>query len=155
MVAVALHVGVLLRHLGENFVPEAHGVRPGVGLGGGGDALLAAPLARQLEGEAHHPLGAHAGDDAGLCGQLVGRAHVQAPAHIGVLALGVLAHDHEVDLFLVPQRRNHAGQQAHRAQVDVLPQALAHLLHQPAGADGVGQTPGVAVRAEEDGVEAA
>ena len=50
------------------------------------------------------------------------RALIHAPADVGVFALVILAHNIHVDIagLIAVHRRGDAGQQAHRAQVDVL-----------------------------------
>ena len=105
----------------EAFVPERHRVDDAVGLGGGGD-VPARTRARQLEGVAHDPVRAAAGEDALLHHRLVFGSGEHAPADLRVLAFVVLPHHPEVDVLgaAPAQRRFNAPQQPHRAQVDVL-----------------------------------
>ena len=66
-------------------------------------------------------------EDPGLFGKLVRCSTVEAATDPAVLALRVLPDAHHVDVRRrsSPQRRIDARQQAHRPQVDVLPQLLA------------------------------
>ena len=93
-------------------------------------------------------------EDAGLLGQLVRRAAVQPSADAAVLALGVLAHADHVDVggAAAGERRRDAGQQPHRPQVHVLPEALPQRQDQLARRDVVGHAR-IADRAEIDRVE--
>ncbi len=68
-------------------------------------SMLARALARQLEGEAVDALDADAREHRGLGGDLLRQPLVHAPAGARVLALGVLADDHPVDVL----RRSRAG----------------------------------------------
>ena len=79
-----------------------------------------------------------------------------APADLGIFALVVLAHDAEVDVAggAAGQRAGDAGQQPHRAQVDVLLEGAADRDQQAPERDVVGHA-GEADRAEEDRVVAA
>ena len=82
---------------------------------------------RQLEGIFQHAVGADAGEHALLGDELPVGALEHAAADRGVFALGVLAHDVEVDVGFgaVGQRRAHAGHQLAGAQVHVLVEAAA------------------------------
>ena len=79
-----------------------------------------------------------------------------APAHAGVLALGVLAHDHPVQVLGLAalERRVDAGQDARGPHVGVLVEALADLQAQAPQRDVVGDVR-VTGRAKQDGVFAA
>ena len=79
----------------------------------------------------------------------VGVPAVDAPAGAGVLALGVLAHDHDVDVLgLTPRERAlHARQQPRRAEVHVLVEHLAQGQDEPPHVTCV-RAPRVAHRAE-------
>lgn len=114
---------------------------------------MLAALLRQLEGELEDAVGADAGEDAFLDDHFALGAREQAAAAIGVLALGVLAHDEEIDLagLAVLQRRRHAGHQAHRAQIDVLVEFAAELEQGSPQGLMVGHRGGPADRAEENG----
>ena len=102
--------GKVLRHFVEDLVPQHHAVALRVRLGDQRQ-VLARPLARQLEGEAVHALDAAAREGRDLHRDFVRQAGVHAAAGAGILALGVLAHDHPVDLVRVAHRRGDAGQQ--------------------------------------------
>ena len=133
------HVLVVVGDEGGDLVPEHHAVPLGVGLGDHGQVLARAG-AGDVEGDAHDPLHAAAGEDGDLGGDLLGQAAVRAPALTGILALRVLAHDHPVQVARVhvAQGRGHAGQHPRRADVGVLVQALADLQPQPPERDMVG-----------------
>ena len=67
-----------------------------------------------------------AGEEPGLLRDLVRRPGVHAATESGIFALGVLAHADHVDIggAAVGERRADAWQQPHRAQIDVLAEAL-------------------------------
>ena len=90
--------GKLRGHVAKRAVPQHHAEALRVGLGDRGDALLLVALDRQLEREAHDPLDAAAGEDRRLDGDLFGLMLVDEAADLRVLALGVLAHDDQVDV---------------------------------------------------------
>ena len=112
--------------------------------------------ARQLEGVAHHPVDALSGEDALLHHRLLLGAGVDAPAHLGILALVVLAHDDEVDVRrgAARERRGHAPEQLDRAQVDVLAEGPAQR-DQEAPERHVVRHAGEAHSAQQDRVEGA
>ncbi|KCB33435.1 hypothetical protein L541_1548 [Bordetella hinzii CA90 BAL1384] len=120
VVLVPAHVRILRGDIGHALIPPGHGDRNAIGLGRRGQVLAA--LARQLEGELEHPVGAHPREDAFLYHHLALGAREQAAAAVGILAFGVFADDVEIDLagLAVGQWRGHARHQAHRTQVDVL-----------------------------------
>ena len=136
---------------GEALVPVRHRVDDAVRFGRRGDVLLAGP--RQLEGIAHDPVAAAAGEHRLLHRHLVFGALVEPAADRGIFALVVLAHDVEIDVAgrAVLQRRVDTGQQPHRPQVDVLLEAAADRDQQPPQRDVVGHA-GIADRAEKDRV---
>ena len=138
----------------EALVPVGHGVDDAVRLCGRGDT--AAPGARQLEGIAHHPVDALAGEDAFLHHRLLLGAGIDAPAHLRILALVVLADDDEVDVGRgsACERRGHALEQLDRAQVDVLAEGPAQRDQQAPERDVVGHA-GEAHRTQQDRVERA
>jgi len=84
---------------------------------------------RQFEPVAQDALDAHAREHSGLDGHLVLGVHVDAAADARVLALRVLADADDVNILraLVPQGAWHAGQKAHRPQVDVFVERLPRL----------------------------
>ena len=103
----------------------------------------------ELEREAHAPLDTHARVDRTLRRDLVRRALAQESALARVRALGVLAHDEEVDAVVVA-----TGPGLERPQVHVEVEREAHLQQQPA-LEHAGRHLGRADRAEQDRVEAA
>ncbi len=88
-------------------------------------ALIA--LHGQFEGEAHDAFDAAASEDGGLDGDFIGLHLVDEAAHLGVLALGVLAHDDEIDVAApgLGERRLHARVEIGRAHVGVLIEGAA------------------------------
>ncbi len=84
---------------------------------------------------------------------LLRRALLQEPAGAGIQALGVFAHDDEVDVLrpFVLQRRLDAGVELHRAQVDVEVELEAQAQEHAREILRVGH-PRVADRAEQDRV---
>ncbi len=120
MVLVGLDGWIFLLHLGEALVPERHRMDDAVGLGGRGDVLLLG-LARELEGELQHAIDALAREHRLLHRHLVLGALEHAATELAVLALGVLAHHPEVDVarLAVGERRRHALEQAHGAEVHI------------------------------------
>ncbi len=152
---VPLHVGEFLRHLHGDLVPHHHGVALRVGLGDHGQQLALARL-RQPEGEAHDPLDAGARHHRHVGGGLDRMPLVHAAAHARVFPFRVLAHDHPVQVLRAAalERRIDAGQDARRAHVRVLVEALADLQAQAPQRDVIGNLR-IAGRAEQDGVLAA
>ncbi len=153
VVLVSRNVRIVGGHGAEAFVPEGHGVDDAVRLGRRGEVLLR-PSAGEVERVAHDAVHPVAGEDGLLDRDLPLRALEEPAADLRVLTLGVLPHDHEVDVLrrAAGQRRSNARQQAHRPQIHVLVEASA---------DGYQQAPerhvvrhlGVAHGAEKDGVE--
>ena len=153
VVLAGSHAGIGGGHLVEALVPERHGDRDAVGLGGRGD-VPGGPAFGELEGEPHDAIRAVSREDALLQDRLALGALEDAAAQARVLALGVLPDHVEVDVADLParQRRGHAGHEPHRSQVHVLvelaPQRDQHaperdvIRHRLRPADG----------AEEDGV---
>ena len=118
--------------------------------------FLLVSLAGVVEGPADAALAALAGVDGRLHGDFVGRALLEEPAHAAVHVFGVLADDDEVDVVgpLAGQRRLHAGEQLHRAEVDVLVEAEPQFQEQALLHDSRRHV-GMADGAEQDGAEAA
>ena len=83
-----------------------------------------------------------------------GRPRCDASAVAGILAFGILAHDHPVEIARtdIAQRRRDARQDLGRPHIGVLVEALADRQPQPPERDVVGHV-GRADRAEIDGVE--
>ena len=126
MLLVDRHLGVALTHGVGSAVPPRHADRDAVRLGRHGQ-VPARPAPGQFEGVLQHPVGTEARVDRLLDHDLAIGAGVHDAAQIGVFALGVLAHDEEIDLagparppLRIDQRAGHAFEQPHRAQVDVL-----------------------------------
>ncbi len=114
------------RDLRRDLVPHHHGVALRVRLGDDGQELPR-PRPGQAEGEAHDPFdaGAREHGDVGRCFER--RALVHPAPDAGIFALGILAHDHPVELAAihVAQRRGDPRQHAGRAHVGVLIEGLA------------------------------
>ncbi|KAI9903736.1 hypothetical protein N3K66_000265 [Trichothecium roseum] len=119
-------VGEVFGDLGGYLIPQDHAVALGVALGDDGEEA-AGPGPGGLEGEAHQPLDAVAGEDGDLGGRLPGLAAVGTPALARVLALAVLAHDDPVQVAggAVPERGLRAGEDAGGTHVGVLLEGLA------------------------------
>ncbi len=111
-------------------------------------------FAGKLEGVAHDPVAAAAGEDRLLHRHLVIGALIEPAADRRIFALVVLAHDIEIDVArgAVAQWRLNAGEQPHRAQIDVLLEVAAQRDQQAPQRDVIGHV-GIADRAEKDGVE--
>ena len=152
---VGRHVRELARDLGEGLVPEHHAVALGVRLGDQGEPLLRA-RARELEGKAYDPGAAGAGEHGKLGPDLLGQAAMHPPAGAGVLAFGVLAHHDPIQVARLDgaERARHPGQEARRADVGVLIEALTDREAQAPERDVVGDVRR-ADRAEIDGIETA
>ena len=146
------HVRVVPGDRGEAFVPVGHGDGDAVGLGGAGE-VLAGPGAGELEGVADDAVGAGAGEDALLGGELTVGALEHAAADGGVLAFRVLADDEEVDLGrgAAGEGGGNAGHELAGADVDVLVEGAADGDEQAPQGHVVGDG-GPADGAEEDGV---
>ena len=108
----------------------------------------------ELEGEPEHAVDADAAHHRLLDDDLALGAGEHAAADRGILALGVLAHDEEVDVarLAAGERAGHARHQPHRAQVDVLVELAAELDQRAPQRDVVGNLLRPADRAEEDRV---
>ena len=89
--------------------------------------MPAAVVARVLERVADDPLDPVAGEHGCLDGELGRVAAVDVFARARVLALRVLAHEHDVDVLGrdASERAVHAGQQPRGPQVHVLVEDLA------------------------------
>src|SRR5438445_7989820 len=111
---------VVLPYDGKSIVTEGHGVYDADRLGRRAEVSLALP--GQLERVAHRAIDALPGEDGLLDGGLALAPPEEAAAHFRIFALGVLAHDDEVDLprRAAGQRSRHAGQEPDGPQVDVL-----------------------------------
>ena len=151
---IDLHVGIALGHRPHAFVPVGHRDRDPVGLGGRGEVVLGAHRG-EIEGVAQDPIDADAGHHRLLDDDLALGAGEHAPAELGVLALGVLPHDEEVDVAGVGQPGRDARHQPYRTQVDVLIERAADLEDRAPQRDVVGHHLRPAHGAEEDRVVAA
>jgi len=109
-------------------------------------------LARELEGEAMHALDAAAREGGDLHRHFVLQPGVHAAAGARVFALGVLAHDHPIDVAPAIERRLDARQHPRRPHIGVLIEALADRQAQAPERQVVGHV-GRADRAKEDGIE--
>src|SRR5438105_736056 len=109
---------------------------------------------RVLKGITHDPLGTLAGKDNGLDSDLVGGSLSEPAADTRVLAFGILAHTHHVDLgrTLAGEWAADAGQEAHWPQVHILVEALADWQQQAPQRDVVRYSR-IADRTEQDGIE--
>ena len=117
---------------------------------------LRGTLPCQLEGEAQHAVDAHAGHHRLLDDDLAVGALEHPAADARVLALGVLAHDAEVDVArgASGERAAYARHQPGRAEVHVLVERAPKLQQAPPQRHVVGHDLRPADRAEEDRVEA-
>ena len=97
VVLVRLHAGIVLRHRREALVPVRHGEDDAVRLGRRGQVLLGR-ASRELEGKAHDAVDALARERRLLHREFVVGALVEPAADLRVFALGVLPHDHDVDI---------------------------------------------------------
>ena len=118
--------------------------------------LLAAAL-REVEGVSQDAVDADAAHHRLLHHDLALGAGIHPAADRGILALGVLAHDEEIDVagLAAGQRRGHARHQAHRAQIDVLVEFAPELQQRPPQRNVVRHGVRPADGAEEDRVVAA
>ena len=116
--------------------------------------FLLASCWRSSKANLQDPVDALAGEDRLLHGHLVVGALEHAAADRGVLALGVLAHDPEIDVarLAIGQRAGHALEQPHRAQVHVLVEVAADRDQQSPQRNVVGHAR-PADGAEEDALE--
>ncbi len=147
-------VGKFARDLGRDLVPHHHAVALRVRLGHHGQELARA-RSGEREGEAHDPRNPRTGEHGDVGRHLLGQAAMGAPAHAGIFAFGVLAHDHPVELRAldVAQRAHDARKNAGGAHIGVLVERLADGEPQSPQRDVVGHV-GHAGRAEQDGVMA-
>src|SRR5438045_3133964 len=114
--------------------------------------MLARALACELEGEAVHALDAAAREGGHLDGDFSRQPVMYAAAGARVFTLGVLAHDHPVDVAPAIERRLDAGQHSRRPHVRVLVEPLADRQAQAPERQVIGHVRR-AHRAEEDGIE--
>ena len=112
VVVVPGDVGEFGGHLGDGAVPQIAGEGEDVGLVHQGQVVVG-PAVRQLEGEPHTALDAHAGVDRPLGGHLGRRPLAQEPALAGVGPLGVLPDDDEVGPFGDRSRDAGEGTEVH------------------------------------------
>nr|GEU28650.1 HTH-type transcriptional regulator PtxR, putative [Tanacetum cinerariifolium] len=149
---VPCHVREFARDFQRNFIPHHHRVALGVALGDHGEQLARARL-RQPEGVAQDALHAHARHHRDVGGRFDRVALVHAAAHARIFAFRVFAHDHPVQVFRLAalQGAVDAGQDAGRAHVGILVEALADFQAQAPQGDMVRDVR-VAGGAEQDGV---
>ncbi len=148
-------LGIVLADERCDLVPKHHAVALRVRLGYHGQ-MAARPRAGDIEGEAHDALDADPRKNSGLGRHLLGQTAMDAPAIAGIFALAVLADDDPVEIggAASGERALDARQDARRAQIGILVEALADRQAQPPERDVVGNVL-VADGAEIDGVEAA
>lgn len=139
VVLVDAHVRVALLHVLDPRVPVRHRDADAVTLGRAGQMLLG-PRLREVERVLEHAVDARARHDRLLHDGLAVRALEDLAADAAVLALGVLAHDPEVDVARLPARQGafHARHQPRRPQVDVLVELAPELQQAAPEADVVG-----------------
>src|SRR6185369_10921721 len=115
-------------YLQGDLVPHHHGVALVVALGDHREQL-AGPRLGQLEGETHDAFDTRTGHHGQVGGGFDRVALVHTAADAGVFAFGVLTHDDPVQVVgaAALQRTVDAGQDAGRAHVGVLIEALADL----------------------------
>ncbi len=154
MLLVPADLGIVFGHLLHPLIPVGHADGQPVGFCRRGQRFARAAL-RQLEGVAQDTVNAPAGKDRLLNHHFMLGAFIGAPAQSGIFAFGVLAHHVEIDIAsLFPrQRAGDAGEQAHRAQVDVLIELAAELQQRPPQRDMIRDGIRPADGAKVDGVE--
>ncbi len=109
-------------------------------------------LQGEFEGEALDAVHSHAGHHRLLANDLARRVLEQPAAYLAVFALGVLAHDDEIDRAGLGQRRGDARHQPHGPKAHVLVELAAKLHQRAPKRDVVGHLLRPPDRAEEDGV---
>ena len=142
------HLRKARRHRGDPLVPIRHRDRDPVGLGGRGQVMLR-PARRQLERELQHAVHAVPGHHGLLHHELPIGALEHPTADRRVLALGVLANDHAVD---VARHRGHPRHQTARPQVHVLVELATKFDQRAPQRHMIGYARRPADRAEEDRV---
>ncbi|SBK56040.1 Uncharacterised protein [Klebsiella pneumoniae] len=132
MLLVPANFGIVFGHLFHPLIPVGHADRQTVGFGCGGQRFAWAAF-RQFEGVAQDPVHAAAGEDRLLNYHFMLGAFIGAPAQGGIFAFGIFAHHVKIDIagFFTRQRAGDTGEQAHRAQVDVLIELAAELQQRP------------------------
>ena len=146
-------IGKLRRHIAKCPVPEHHAEALGVGFGDRRDTLFLVARHGQLEGEAHDAFHAAAGEHGSLDGDFFRLLMVDESAHLSVLAFGVFADHHEIDLAALGpgERRPDAWIEIRRAHVGELIEGAPDGEQQAVEGEMVGDV-GVADGAEQDGV---
>ena len=155
MLLVPANIRIVFGHLFHPLIPVGHADRQTVGFGCGGQRFAWAAL-RQFEGVAQDPVHAAAGKDRLLNHHFMLGAFIGAAAEGGIFAFGIFAHHVKIDIagLFTRQRAGDAGEQAHRAQVDVLVELAAELQQRPPQRNVVGNGIRPADGAEVDGIEA-
>src|SRR5260370_6553940 len=115
-----INVRVFLADFLEDPLPEVVRKSHGVGFVAHADALVAVQ-ASVFESVADNALDAFAGVHVLLNGDFVRRAFLEEPANSDIEALGVLAEDHQANVFFgtVPQRSEPVVEEFHWASCDV------------------------------------
>ncbi len=119
--------------------------------------MLLRPLPGEVEGVADDAVDADARHHGLLHHELALGVGEHTPADRRIFALGVLAHDDEVDVtgLAAGERRTHARHQPHRPQIDILIELPAELDQRAPQRDVIGHRLRPADGAEEDRVVAA
>ncbi len=119
--------------------------------------MFLAPALGQIEGVAQDAVDADAAHHGFLHDDLALGAGIHLAADRGIFALGVFAHDEEIDIagLAAGERRWNARHQAHRPQVDILVELAAELQERAPERDMVRHGFRPADGAEEDRVVAA
>ena len=155
MLLVPANFGIVFGHLFHPLIPVGHADRQTVGFGCGGQRFAWAAF-RQFEGVAQDPVHAAAGKDRLLNHHFMLGAFIGAAAKGGIFAFGIFAHHVKINIagLFTRQRAGDAGEQAHRAQVDVLIELAAELQQRPPQRNVVGNGIRPADGAEVDSIEA-
>ena len=149
MQVVVRDLRVFLGHLVDDALPHIASVDQHVLLMHQGDMLPA--LHGELERVTHHAFDAIGGIDGNLGGHLVRGVATDRTAGTAVQAFGAFAHDHEVNVTGVGERRGDALVQLGRTQVDVLVQ-IETQLEQQAAFQNAGLDARIADGTQQDGV---
>ena len=118
--------GVIGGHQRRALIPIRHADGDAIGFGRRSQALARSGL-RQLEGELEDAIDATPGEHRLLQHELVFGAFEHLAADRRVLALGVFAYHHKVDIARLAPRQwaRHTGEQAHWTNVHVLVEVAA------------------------------
>ena len=153
VVLVGFDVGIVLRHRFDALVPVRHGDGDAVRLGRRRQMLLRRLRASSKANRRTRSTPLRVKTVSCITISRSVPSNIRPPTD-GIFALGVLAHDAEIDVagLAVGQRRRHAGHQPHRAQIDVLVELAAELDQRAPQRNVIGHLRRPADRAEEDRV---